>query len=193
MSQKVDLTSWKPGMGNTGVVVFVDLEPGCGSRGRLASILHQLPIFMQSRLNLDGSRLHTDLCNLYDLVNDPGIRDYNSIRYLRYELQRLYPEVFGEAEELPQDFWREYQRDLRVLENHRAGQPLEEGFHALSCAEPFILEPEDWTQAEWQVLCKLCGIEATTTGRIRMNVDSLEVFTVKNVDPGDFKWEGAGL
>lgn len=50
------------------------------------------------------------------------------------------------------------------------------GYHKLKMAEPLILELEDWTPDEWDVLCKLCDLQAGRTERIVLHVETLEFF-----------------
>lgn len=45
--------------------------------------------------------------------------------------------------------------------------------------EPIVLEPEDWTEAEWRVLMKLLGFEPDITTRAVVHIASLECF----IDP----------
>lgn len=176
MSNQIDLKNWKPVMGDTGVVLFMEFNRERGSRGRTAAILHSLPSSMQSLLNLDGYRIHADLSTYYALVNDPIIKDYNPIKYMRYVLQSIYPEMFGSDLELSEEFKREYSSDLRVLENPKDKRDFGEGYHCLCCPEPLIVEPNDWTDEEWVTICKLCGLDKCTTKRIVMNVSSIEFY-----------------
>lgn len=176
MNTVVDLKNWRPGLGRTGVVLYIECEPDKGCRGRLASILHGLPAFMQSRLNLDGSRFHADLSDLHDLVSDPAVNSYNTIRVLRHKLQQRYPEVFGEAEELSQEFCKEYEHDFSILEAHKAGDSVIPGYHKYASAEPLILEPEDWSHSEWSTLCKVLGVKPEDTARLVVNINSLELW-----------------
>lgn len=43
-------------------------------------------------------------------------------------------------------------------------------------AEPLILEPEDWTKAQWDTLCQLCGLVPGLTERIKMQPPYIEAF-----------------
>ncbi len=171
-----DLGKWTPASGDTGVTLFIEMDHNKGSRGRMSSILHNLPVFMQVRLNLDGSRFHADLGVLYDLVNDPNVQAYDQIKCLRYALQRLYPQVFGEAPMCLTDIEKRFSKDFRILENQDVGDVPTEGYHIYSCGEPLVLEPEDWTPVQWETLCKLCGLTKVRASRIVMNVDSIETF-----------------
>ncbi len=39
-----------------------------------------------------------------------------------------------------------------------------------------VLEPEDWSPAEWEALCKLCGLPAHRTERIVLRLKSIECY-----------------
>lgn len=190
MNKTADLKNWNPGMGKTGVELHIQFEPQNGSRGRLASILHQLPVFVQARINLDGSRLHADLSDLYDVVHDPSIAHFNSIKCLNHALQRLYPEVFGVEDEQDTTTDFSYMNDFRILENFVEGDEVTLGYHHYASEEALILEPEDWTWEQWKTLCALCGMKPEDTARMVLNLDSLEVYNEPGFDKDDFKENG---
>lgn len=50
------------------------------------------------------------------------------------------------------------------------------GYQKFNEREPYILEPEDWTPAEWATLCKLCHLPADKTERIAMHINEIECF-----------------
>lgn len=189
MNKTVDLKLWNPGMGKTGVELYMEFEPDKGSRGRLAAILHGLPVFVQARINLDGSRLHADLSDLYDVVHDPSIAHLNSIKCLNHALQRLYPEVFGVEDEHDTTTDFNYMNDFRILETFVEGDTVEPGFHHYASTEALILEPEDWTWEQWKTLCTLCGMKPEDTARMVLNLDSVEVYNEPGVVITDFKSE----
>ncbi|MCM1295879.1 MAG: hypothetical protein NC311_10085 [Muribaculaceae bacterium] len=46
--------------------------------------------------------------------------------------------------------------------------------------EPIVLEPEDWTEAEWRALMKMAGLEPDVTTRAVIKISTVECY----VDPG---------
>ncbi len=53
---------------------------------------------------------------------------------------------------------------------------IKNGYHKLNLIEPLILEPEDWTAAEWATLCKICDLPVGPTERIVLHVGTMEFF-----------------
>ena len=152
-------------------------------RGMMNSVLDNLPVFMRSRLNVNGDTMRADLESLKEMVNDPIMRDYNVIKTLKWDLCRRYPEYMGPCDlELDEEFIQCYRSKYTILEVHRPSidPPLCDGYHKLACPEPLILEPEDWTWEQWGTLCKLCGLVPSDTSRITINAKSIEAF----VEPG---------
>lgn len=176
MTRQVDLRDWRPGKGETGVVQYVEFDTRAGSYGIAASLLNKLPEEMQEKLHLDGCRCHADLSVLYELVHDKFLKNINVFMYLEHLLQDKYPEVFGKSVLLSQEFISAYSSEVRLLENFNESDTMANGYHAMSCPEPIILEPEDWTSEEWAVLKKLCGMTDHNATRMVLNVSSVEVY-----------------
>ena len=148
-------------------------------RGQLSTVLDKLPVFMRSRLNVNGDTMHADLGTLKDLVNDPTVGEYNIIKALKWELCRRYPEFMGQCDpNLSEDFLNTYRGKFTILEVYRRDidPPLSNGYHKLACLEPLILEPDDWSRDDWRTLCKLCGLDPWTSTRIVLNLKSMETF-----------------
>ena len=49
-------------------------------------------------------------------------------------------------------------------------------YHNITPREPFILEPEDWSEEEWKALLKLFGLQEAD--RIKVDVKSIESFGI---------------
>lgn len=189
MSEEINLKDWDPSKGKTGVTLYVEFEPNLGSRGRLSSLLHGLPVHVQSRINLDGSRMHADLSDIYELLHDPRLVPFKPIKCLDQTLRDLYPEVFGPVDKEVLESCRDYMGDFRILENFVEGDEVTPGFHHYASTEALVLEPEDWTWEQWKTLCTLCGMKPEDTARMVLNLDSLEVYNEPGVVMTDSKPE----
>lgn len=53
---------------------------------------------------------------------------------------------------------------------------IKNGYHKLSLVEPLILEPEDWSAAEWATLCKICDLPVGPAQRIVLHISTMEFF-----------------
>ena len=58
----------------------------------------------------------------------------------------------------------------------RSDMKIKNGYHKLSLIEPLILEPEDWSAAEWATLCKICDLPVGPTQRIVLHINTMEFF-----------------
>lgn len=51
------------------------------------------------------------------------------------------------------------------------------GFRSSQCKEDLVLEPEDWAQYEWHVLCRLLGLVPENTSRAVIKAPLIEYFS----------------
>ena len=58
-----------------------------------------------------------------------------------------------------------------------------------SAKEPLILEPEDWTDDEWETLCKLFGMKKAE--RIKVSDYVLEAWGEEKINISDEDWKEA--
>ena len=58
----------------------------------------------------------------------------------------------------------------------RSDMKIKNGYHKLSLIEPLILEPKDWSAAEWATLCKICDLPVGPTQRIVLHLNTMEFF-----------------
>lgn len=80
-----------------------------------------------------------------------------------------------EAEKNPHDGYasahveQAYKEIMDVLMPIITGSVSGGGYCERLLREPLILEPEDWTEAEWATLCKLLNMNPNVTERIRLD------------------------
>ena len=165
-------------------VIYVQLDPERGSRGRMSSIMHELPRDAQSMINLDGCRMHATLGVFKTVLRHKNIRHYNSVNCLLRDLQTRYPHIFTDVPSFSDEAYNAYRGDYHILETYLPGAKMSAGYHRMACPEPLILEPEDWSDAEWATLCKLCGLKPAQTDRIKINVDSIETYLSGGITVG---------
>ncbi len=65
------------------------------------------------------------------------------------------------------------------LSEGNADQPFCGGYREFHNNEPFILEPDDWTEPEWGTICKLMGLVPEITTRIFIELPVVKCF----IDP----------
>lgn len=57
--------------------------------------------------------------------------------------------------------------------------PVPVGYWNEKPKEFFVWEPEDWSPAEWAVLCKVCRLPADRTERIVLHASAIEYYIKK--------------
>lgn len=144
----------------------------------LTSFLYALPEECRKKLNLGGTQVSCNAEDLWNVVCNPDYADLDLVKCLRYELQAHYPELFGEADPKSEDadLLEKLDYPFIIQENAFHGDVLKAGYHCISCEGPTILEPEDWTPAEWSTLCRLHGLNAATTEYMVIGDHQLEAY-----------------
>lgn len=175
MEQCKDLSSWIPMDGDTGVIQYIDFSRCNNPTETLFNLLRTLPEDIQDAVRFNGNIVSADLSVWHTIVNTPAIMSQPAGKSIRFTLMGRYPEMFCE-QNVTLELSLEEANQVKLLSNYNDDTSFKEGYRAFACVEPLILEPEDWSEAEWEVLCKLCGLTGKNAVRIVMNTSSIEAY-----------------
>lgn len=89
----------------------------------------------------------------------------------------------AESPAIPQETTPTETPEVRNITNHTPG------YRKDTFKEPLILEPEDWTQSEWNTLCKLTGLPPHMTERIVLSNVTMERYLSQKSEAKNFKEE----
>lgn len=128
--------------------------------------------------------IHQGIEEFFKIVEEPApVKAYTVyLSQLQYGNVTVEATSKEEAEEKARALYKQggvewHDKELTDLE--ASEEPVKEGYHKETVAEPLILELEDWSKREWATLCKLCGLPADRAERIVLHVGEMESYIGK--------------